>query len=150
EDRAVLALRGNRAARELHRGKGRGPGHSVADGGRNHLRPARIGREALRRIGRLWNLRLGQSRRNAPRRRARGAPELHPERRAELRLFRRNALARDRDFRRRQAFGRRNVTVEPIPDQTCTGQPIAPKLTVKDGEKLLVEGADYSVRYADN
>ena len=38
----------------------------------------------------------------------------------------------------------------PIPDQTYTGEPIEPPVTVKNGEKTLVSGTDYDVRYYDN
>lgn len=42
------------------------------------------------------------------------------------------------------------VSVDTVSDQPYTGSPIMPKLTVKDGEKTLVEGMDYTVSYSDN
>ncbi len=42
------------------------------------------------------------------------------------------------------------VTVEAIPRQKYTGKEIEPELVVKDGEKVLKEGVDYTVEYRDN
>lgn len=42
------------------------------------------------------------------------------------------------------------VSVSSIPNQTCTGSPIEPKLTLKDGDVELVEGEDYTVEYSNN
>ena len=42
------------------------------------------------------------------------------------------------------------VKVEEIVDQTYTGNPILPKLTVKDGDFVLEENKDYSVAYEKN
>ncbi len=42
------------------------------------------------------------------------------------------------------------VTVAAIPDQTHTGSAIEPTLLIKDGDKTLVQGTDYSVAYTDN
>ncbi len=43
-----------------------------------------------------------------------------------------------------------NFTVEPIADQTETGEPITPSVVVKEDEKVLTEGKDYTVEYKDN
>ncbi len=40
--------------------------------------------------------------------------------------------------------------IEDIDDQTYTGQPLEPALVIKDGDKTLVEGTDYTVTYSDN
>ena len=42
------------------------------------------------------------------------------------------------------------IAVEPIPGQTYTGSAIEPKVTVKDGGRVLAEGTDYTVAYANN
>ena len=42
------------------------------------------------------------------------------------------------------------VTVSPIADQPYTGSAITPELTVTDGLKVLREGTDYTVTYANN
>ena len=42
------------------------------------------------------------------------------------------------------------ITVESIPSQTYTGNEITPEITVKDGDKTLMKGTDYSVQYSDN
>lgn len=42
------------------------------------------------------------------------------------------------------------VKVEKIVDQTYTGNPILPKLTVKDGDFVLEENKDYAVAYEKN
>ena len=41
-------------------------------------------------------------------------------------------------------------TALPIPDQPYTGSPIQPAVTIKDGEKTLVNGTDYTVSYSNN
>lgn len=41
-------------------------------------------------------------------------------------------------------------TALPIPDQPYTGSPIQPAVTIKDGEKTLVNGTDYTVSYRNN
>ncbi|MCI8423900.1 MAG: hypothetical protein HFF50_10320 [Lawsonibacter sp.] len=43
-----------------------------------------------------------------------------------------------------------SADIEAIPSQTYTGSPITPAVTVKDGEKVLTSGTDYTVTYADN
>jgi len=43
-----------------------------------------------------------------------------------------------------------SVNVEPIGELVYTGAAFEPPVTVKDGEKALVEGEDYTVTYADN
>ncbi len=43
-----------------------------------------------------------------------------------------------------------SITVEDIPEQTYTGQPITPSVTVKDGERSLTENTDYRLEYADH
>ena len=43
-----------------------------------------------------------------------------------------------------------NVTIQGIPAQVYTGQPIEPPLTVEHEEKLLKPGVDYDVVYSDN
>ena len=40
--------------------------------------------------------------------------------------------------------------VEAIEDQTYTGQPLEPAVVIKDGDKTLVEGTDYTVEYSNN
>ena len=40
--------------------------------------------------------------------------------------------------------------MEPIGELVYTGAALEPPVTVKDGEKALVEGTDYTVTYADN
>lgn len=42
------------------------------------------------------------------------------------------------------------AVIEPIPAQSYTGEEIRPKLTVRLGEKELIEDVDYIVVYADN
>ncbi len=42
------------------------------------------------------------------------------------------------------------VTVAPIADQPYTGSAVTPELTVTDGLKVLREGTDYTVTYANN
>ena len=42
------------------------------------------------------------------------------------------------------------LTVGAVADVTYTGSDIKPALTVKDGDKVLVEGTDYSVAYSAN
>ncbi|MDO4356922.1 MAG: hypothetical protein Q4E13_10480, partial [Clostridia bacterium] len=42
------------------------------------------------------------------------------------------------------------LTVDDIEIQTYTGEEIKPELTVRDGDKVLVEGEDYVVTYEDN
>ncbi|MDE7123879.1 MAG: Ig-like domain-containing protein, partial [Eubacterium sp.] len=42
------------------------------------------------------------------------------------------------------------ISVAPIKDYSWTGKEITPPLVVKDGEKLLVEGVDYTVVYKNN
>ena len=42
------------------------------------------------------------------------------------------------------------VTIEAIEDQPYTGSMITPAIVVKDGEKVLVEGTDYTVSCEDN
>ena len=41
-------------------------------------------------------------------------------------------------------------TIDPIPDQVYTGGEIEPEITVKDGDKVLVEGEDYEVTFEEN
>ena len=43
-----------------------------------------------------------------------------------------------------------SVNVKPIGELVYTGTAFEPPVTVKDGEKALVEGTDYTVTYADN
>ena len=43
-----------------------------------------------------------------------------------------------------------SVTVGPIGELVYTGAALEPSVTVKDGEKALVEGSDYAVTYANN
>ena len=43
-----------------------------------------------------------------------------------------------------------SVNVKPIGELVYTGAALEPPVTVKDGEKALVEGTDYTVTYADN
>lgn len=43
-----------------------------------------------------------------------------------------------------------NFTISSIEDQTYTGSPITPSVTVKDGTKTLTQGTDYTVNYTDN
>lgn len=43
-----------------------------------------------------------------------------------------------------------NVTIDSIADQTFTGQPIIPALTIKDGDKLLEVNKDYKVTCTNN
>ena len=43
-----------------------------------------------------------------------------------------------------------SVNVEPIGERVYTGAAFEPPVTVKDGEKALVEGEDYTMAYADN
>jgi len=42
------------------------------------------------------------------------------------------------------------IKVEEIPRQKYTGEAIEPGVLVKDGEKILIEGIDYTVEYKDN
>ena len=42
------------------------------------------------------------------------------------------------------------VTIEDIADQTYTGEPIDPTVTVKDGDKTLTLDTDYTVSYSNN
>ena len=42
------------------------------------------------------------------------------------------------------------MTISSIEDQTYTGSPITPSVTVTDGSKTLTEGTDYTVTYANN
>ena len=42
------------------------------------------------------------------------------------------------------------LTVDDIADQSYAGAPVEPALTVRDGEKVLTEGVDYTVSYSDN
>ena len=42
------------------------------------------------------------------------------------------------------------LTVDEIASQTYTGEEIRPEVTVRDGDKLLMEGTDYEVTYANN
>ncbi|WP_052466399.1 Ig-like domain-containing protein [Beduini massiliensis] len=42
------------------------------------------------------------------------------------------------------------INVNDIPDQPYTGKPILPPVIVKDGDKVLVEGVDYTVEYKNN
>ena len=43
-----------------------------------------------------------------------------------------------------------SFTVEPIAAQTYTGSPITPAVTVKDGDKTLTAGTDYTAEYKNN
>lgn len=43
-----------------------------------------------------------------------------------------------------------DVTVNEISDQTYTGSPITPSITVKDGAATLQSGTDYTVSYSNN
>ncbi len=43
-----------------------------------------------------------------------------------------------------------SCTFAAIPDQTHTGSPITPAVTIKDGAKTLLKGVDYTVSYQDN
>ena len=43
-----------------------------------------------------------------------------------------------------------DITVAAIPDQTYTGSELKPSVVVKDGDKTLVEGTDYTVSYSNN
>ncbi len=42
------------------------------------------------------------------------------------------------------------ISVAPIKDYSWTGNEITPPLVVKDGDKVLVEGVDYTVEYKNN
>jgi len=42
------------------------------------------------------------------------------------------------------------LTVDPIPDQTATGSEVKPAVVVRDGDKVLQEGVDYTITYSDN
>ena len=44
----------------------------------------------------------------------------------------------------------KNSMVSDIADQTYTGEPLTPEVTVTDGETKLVEGTDYTLEYAGN
>ena len=43
-----------------------------------------------------------------------------------------------------------SITVGDIKPMTYTGQELTPAVTVKDGTKILTEGTDYTLQYADN
>lgn len=43
-----------------------------------------------------------------------------------------------------------SCTVSDIPDQTFTGKAITPQITVKDGDRILQEGTDFSVMFSNN
>lgn len=43
-----------------------------------------------------------------------------------------------------------DITIEKIDDQTYTGNALQPKPVIKDGDKTLVEGVDYTLDYSDN
>ncbi len=43
-----------------------------------------------------------------------------------------------------------STTIERIPNQDYTGQAIRPELTIRDGNKTLEEGTDYTVSYYNN
>ena len=43
-----------------------------------------------------------------------------------------------------------NVTCEPIPSVTYTGEPLEPKPVIKNGNLVLEEGKDYELSYANN
>ena len=42
------------------------------------------------------------------------------------------------------------TTIQAIPDQIYTGSPLKPSVIVKDGNKTLVSGTDYTVSYSNN
>ena len=42
------------------------------------------------------------------------------------------------------------LTISSVPDQVYTGNPIEPKVVIKDGEETLVEGQDYTISYENN
>ena len=42
------------------------------------------------------------------------------------------------------------ITVDPIKDQSWTGEEITPPVVVKDGDKVLVYGVDYTVEFKNN
>ena len=44
----------------------------------------------------------------------------------------------------------KNISILDIPDQKYTGQEIKPKVTIRDGNKILEEGIDYTVEYRNN
>lgn len=44
----------------------------------------------------------------------------------------------------------KDAVIDPIPPQPYTGEEVEPELTVRLGEKLLVEGTDYEVVYGNN
>lgn len=43
-----------------------------------------------------------------------------------------------------------DLTMDPIEDVTFSGSKFEPEVTIRDGEKILVEGEDYNVFYSDN
>ena len=43
-----------------------------------------------------------------------------------------------------------DIAIDPIPDQTYTGEEIEPEIVVKDGDEVLTEGEDYEVSYEEN
>lgn len=43
-----------------------------------------------------------------------------------------------------------SATIDPIPPQIYTGKALEPKVTVRDGSKILTPGWDYSVAYSSN
>ena len=43
-----------------------------------------------------------------------------------------------------------NLSLSHVADQTYTGEPITPGVVVKDGDKTLVYGSDYTIEYKDN
>ena len=50
-----------------------------------------------------------------------------------------------------KAYGENSdITIEKIDDQTYTGNALQPKPVIKDGDKTLVEGVDYTLDYSDN
>ncbi len=50
----------------------------------------------------------------------------------------------------RKSFESNDITIDAISDQTYTGSPITPIVTVKDGNEPLTEGDDYTVSYSNN
>ena len=43
-----------------------------------------------------------------------------------------------------------DLTVDPIPDQTYTGSPLTPNVSIKYGELTLIKDTDYTLEYEDN
>lgn len=43
-----------------------------------------------------------------------------------------------------------NVTISKVDTQTYTGKAVKPEITVKDGDRTLVSGVNYTVKYSDN